>query len=415
MKSTRQILLTTAMTLMAAISAPVQTGYGQGSSSSTSSNADSRIYREGSNWVQETKGTVTASKTLRVTSGTGSVEVRGDAGASQVTFTVRKVVRNSSEDQSRREFGYFNVNAGRKMDMTYIWGGWVGGSRPKNSKLTLEYRISVPKDTELVKVETLGGSVNVYSIKGKAYLQTAGGSISSDDIGGMLSANTLGGSIDVGDIGGEVHLNTAGGSINIRSAGGRIVAITSGGSVQVIKGLQNVKVETAGGSIDVRECIGELQATTAGGTIEIGNVGQGARLETAGGSIRLTSAKGMVRANTAGGGIRLTNLGNGAYAETANGPIEAEFISGRISATHLATTAGDIVVYLPSDAAVTIKAAIELANGHKIVSEFSGVKIMSESGSYGPKEIFAEGSLNGGGPIMKVHTSNGNIYFRKAR
>lgn len=405
----RQILLTMAMLFMATVSSLAQ------SASSQSSSEDSRTYREGANWVQEMKGAVTASKSIKVTSATGSVEVRGDTNATSVTYTVRKIVRNSSEEQARREFAFFNMNAGRKMDTTYVWGGWTGGARPKHSKLTLEYRISVPKDTELVKVETMGGSVNVYSIKGKAYLQTAGGSISSDEIGGMLTANTLGGSIDVGDVGGEVHLNTAGGSINIRSAGGRIVAITLGGSVQVIKGLQNVKVETAGGSIDVRECYGELQATTAGGTIEIGNVGQGAILETAGGSIRLISAKGMVVANTAGGGIRLTKLGHGANAETANGPIEAEFASGKIAATHLATTAGDIVVYLPSDAAVTIKAAIELANGHKIVSEFGSLKIMSEGGSYGPKEIFAEGDLNGGGPIMKVHTTNGNIYFRKAK
>jgi hypothetical protein len=66
--------------------------------------------------------------------------------------------------------------------------------------------------------------------------------------------------------------------------------------------------------------------------------------------------------------------------------------------------------------AVTIKAAIELANGHRIIAnDFPELKIASEGGNYGPKQIFAEGSLNGGGPIMKVHTSNGNIVFKRTK
>jgi DUF4097 and DUF4098 domain-containing protein YvlB len=196
--------------------------------------------------------------------------------------------------------------------------------------------------------------------------------------------------------------------------GGKIVAVTSGGSVQVLRGGQSVKVETAGGSINVKEC-GDLWATTAGGTIDVGNVKGWAKLETAGGGIRLSSATGAVRANTAGGGIKLARLTSGVQAETANGGIEAEFITARVTETHLATTAGDIIVYLPSDVAVTIKAAIEVANGHKIYSDFPGLKISSEGGNYGPKQVFGEGSLNGGGAVMKVHTSNGNIHFRRIK
>jgi hypothetical protein len=81
----------------------------------------------------------------------------------------------------------------------------------------------------------------------------------------------------------------------------------------------------------------------------------------------------------------------------------------------LETTVGDIVVYLPSDLGVTVKAAIELANGHNITSDFDGIKVSSEGGQWGPKEMYADGRINGGGPILKLHTTNGNIAIRRLK
>ena len=120
-------------------------------------------------------------------------------------------------------------------------------------------------------------------------------------------------------------------------------------------------------------------------------------------------------ANTASGGIKLKKLTRGVSAQTTAGPIEAEFITkrGDFTDSHLETTVGDIVVYLPSDLAATIKASIELANGHNIFSDFEGVKVTKEGGDWGPREIYADGRINGGGPILKLHTTNGNIEIRK--
>ncbi len=403
MKIRSQFVLTAALMMIAAGSSAL----------AAQENKEVRTYRSGAQWVQETTGTIPSGRMLRVYAALGAVEVRGQVGATTVTYKVRKVVHRSNENEAKREWESFTVGSGRKGEWAMVSGEWVG-ARPRRSRMNVEFVLTVPQETATVKVETLGGSVGIYSVRGKVYARTAGGSISSDDIGEFLAADTLGGNIDVGNVNGEVSLNTAGGSINIGNVSGKIVAVTSGGSVQVLRGGQSVQVETAGGSIDVKEC-GDLSALTAGGTIDIGNVRGWANLESAGGGIRLGSATGEVKANTAGGGIKLARLTSGVQAETANGPIEAEFIAARITDTHLATTAGDIIVYLPSDIAVTIKAAIEVANGHKIYSDFSGIKIVSEGGNYGPKQVFGEGSLNGGGPIMKVHTTNGNIYFRRTK
>jgi hypothetical protein len=62
---------------------------------------------------------------------------------------------------------------------------------------------------------------------------------------------------------------------------------------------------------------------------------------------------------------------------------------------------------------ISIRAEIEVANGHTIHSDFSDIHISSEGGPW-EKTVTAEGQLNGGGPILKVRTNSGNVSFRRA-
>jgi len=62
-----------------------------------------------------------------------------------------------------------------------------------------------------------------------------------------------------------------------------------------------------------------------------------------------------------------------------------------------------------------VRASVDIANGHRITSDFSDIHINSEGGQWGPKTYTAEGKLNGGGPMLKVHTSTGDICFKRAQ
>ena len=75
----------------------------------------------------------------------------------------------------------------------------------------------------------------------------------------------------------------------------------------------------------------------------------------------------------------------------------------------------DIVVYLAPKLNISIRASIEVANGHQIRSDFSELQVVSEGGEWGPKTVTAEGNLNGGGPILKVRTTTGDISIRASR
>jgi hypothetical protein len=62
---------------------------------------------------------------------------------------------------------------------------------------------------------------------------------------------------------------------------------------------------------------------------------------------------------------------------------------------------------------VTVRATVEMANGHKIISDFQELKITSDGGDYGPRTIYGNGPINGGGPLLKLSTSNGNIILKR--
>src|ERR1041385_2357406 len=185
---------------------------------------DVRVYRDGNQWIEETKGTLPAARGLSLKSAVGSVVIAGGA-QSNITYVIKKRVSRSAEDVSRRDMENFVITVSRRNDVAIIEADWP---RQRSGKLDAEFYVMVPKEMMGVGVQTLGGSVEVKNIAGKAYTQTAGGSITMDDIGGNAEAHTMGGSIDVGKIGGDTKLETAGGSINTLSVNGGIAATTAG-------------------------------------------------------------------------------------------------------------------------------------------------------------------------------------------
>jgi len=371
---------------------------------------EARVYREGSNWVQEMTGDLGAAKNLRVKLAAGSVRVQGGSQAG-ITYVIHRRAYRSSEQQARREFESYRVNTSVKGDTAWIVAESQGG---RDRKCADDFVINVPRNLESAKIETGGGSINATGIAGRVDLGSGGGNLHVDDIGGEVTAETGGGTIEVGSVQGGVSLQTGGGNIKITSAKGEIKAESGGGSVIVLSGLQGAVLETGAGSIRVDKCSGTVKATTGGGSVDLGEIGGPAEIETGAGSIRLASAKGRVQAQTGGGSIQLDGA-TSVQAETSAGGIVVKLLSsagGRTNST-LETSAGDITVYLASDLAISIRAEIEIANGHTIHSDFSDIRVSSEGGPYGPKTVTAEGQLNGGGPVLKVRTNSGNVNFRR--
>jgi len=373
---------------------------------------ETQVTREGGSWTQQVSGSLTAVKVLRVKVDMGSVVVRG--GQQQgINYVVHTSFGSSSEQEARRQFEQYKVNAYVKGDTAWIVGDWQGGRHPRH--FSGQFSVMVPREISLVKMETEGGNVEATGLMGRVEAASGGGSMRLDDIGGGVNAETGGGSIDVGTISGEAGLHTGGGSIVVHQANGKLVAETGGGAIEIQSCAQGAIIETGGSSIVVRHCNGKVKASTGGGSVDLSDVGGPADIETGGGSIRLTSAKGHVHAETGGGGIELYGVPS-ASAETGAGGITVKLVNtgGERHDSDLETAAGDITVYIASDVAINVRASVDMGNGHRITSDFSDIHVTSEGGDWGPKTLTAEGSLNGGGPMLKVHTSTGDICIKKA-
>ncbi len=265
------------------------------------------------------------------------------------------------------------------------------------------------------RAHTAGGSITVGEVSGTVEAETAGGSISVTRAGGPIRAETAGGSIEVGDGGQGVYAETSGGSIRIGKAGGLVEAETAGGSITIGPTSGQVNAETAGGSITIGPSIGNVMVETAGGSIRISESQGTVDAETAGGSITVEGSGGPVRVSTSGGGIQVLKARGFIEAETAGGGIEAELVLTDMKAdAHctLTTAGGNLTLYLPAELPATIDAQLRIerkvGRDYRIYSDFP-ITIQGE----GTKLITGKGAVNGGGNLMKLYTTNGDIYIKK--
>ena len=200
------------------------------------------------------------------------------------------------------------------------------------------------------------------------------------------------------------------------SGGGtEVVAETAGGGIDVGGGAGTVRAKTAGGGIRIGPTAGPVEAETAGGGIEIGETGSSVRAATSGGGISVAGSGGPVVVKTAGGAIRIAKARGYIEAQTAGGGIEAELaLADPAADTHctLEAAGGDLVIRLPAELAATVDAEIRVEGwrhrDYRIETDFP-----LEVSGLGTDRITAQGTLNGGGDLIKLRTSNGDIRIRK--
>jgi DUF4097 and DUF4098 domain-containing protein YvlB len=365
----------------------------------------SRVYREGTSWVEETTGTLPVGREIRVNTDMGSVQVQGNSP--NVTYVIRKRSFVPTEEAARRQFEQLRISVARASIEARLLG--------KNlNRFNAEFVVQVPRELELVRVETRSGALNLNSLTATILGTTGGGNIKLDDIGGPVKISSGGGGVEGGNLGADFTLTSGGGDVHINNISGQ-ARVTIGGGKVYIGTVKGSTITTGGGGIEVRKCDGDLRASTDGGNLFFGDVSGSVRADTGGGSVRLASANGRVQVSTGGGSVELYNLGQGAQVETGAGPITVAFVGGHgtFADSSLHTAAGDVSVCLPGNMPVTVHASSDMTSGKGIFSEFPELRITTTGGNYGPKAMSAEGALNGGGPMLRIRTTMGQISFKR--
>ena len=268
--------------------------------------------------------------TLFLDSDIGAVVVEGTR-SSDVHVKVYKGTNRMRAGRAEDVLDRFELSFNESGNRVEIIGDY---DRPRgrwgDNGLRVKFEIEVPTDINVV-LETAGGSISVDNIEGDAEVKTAGGALRLSSIDGEVNAHTSGGSITAEDLGGESILRTSGGSIQASDIGGSLDVNTSGGSIKIESVDGPVHARTSGGSITLMEIAGAVQAKTSGGSIKaevLGPIREDMDLQTSGGTVTLTMDEGIkadLDAKSSGGSVSVD------FPVTIQGEIKKTHVQGEIN------------------------------------------------------------------------------------
>ncbi len=180
---------------------------------------------------------------------------------------------------------------------------------------------------------------------------------------------------------------------------------TSGGDIKVANLSGQVRARTSGGDMKFARIDGDLDARTSGGNITLQEGTAEAKLHTSGGDIVVERAGGPTKVSTSGGNITLNAVAQLIRATTSGGDIKAVLTSAFSEDSLLSTSGGNVRVQVPKTASFKLDAH---TSGGKV--DAVGLTLTLESSSTSKSRLV--GTVNGGGPVLKLRTSGGDIRVR---
>ena len=164
-------------------------------------------------------------------------------------------------------------------------------------------------------------------------------------------------------------------------------------------------LHTSGGGITVGDMAGRVSAHTSGGSIKLGQIGAAVKARTSGGNITVGRVAGPAELSTSGGGIKIESVQHAVHARTSGGSIRANIAGPLKEDCVLSTSGGSVQVAVERSAAFQLDAS---TSGGSVDAE--GLTITIGSSSRGRSKL--AGSVNGGGPLLKLRSSGGGIVIR---
>ncbi|MEM9667149.1 MAG: DUF4097 family beta strand repeat-containing protein [Bacteroidota bacterium] len=287
-------------------------------------------------------------QTLTIDADLGRVILVGK-DTDEVYVRVIEGTNNMSRDRSEDLFERHEVSFRETQGGLEVYGDYDGNqSWRRGRRLHVVYEVALPHDL-YADVKTSGGSVHAEAIDGDVTLRTSGGSVRAMEIGGILEVRT------------------------------------SGGSIEVKEARDKVDLRTSGGSISLTDVAGDARCRTSGGTISADNV------------------RGVMEARTSGGSIRLTEMYGSVDAQTSGGSIAAEMMEQPDEDMTLRTSGGSVTLTMSEDVRARIDAQ---ASGGRVRSDLP-ITVRGEI-----KRSHLRGTMNGGGPLLTLRSSGGNVNLR---
>lgn len=174
----------------------------------------------------------------------------------------------------------------------------------------------------------------------------------------------------------------------------------SGSGDVMVENLKNmVKANTGSGNVTVSHVQGEVRADTGSGDVQVLDVTGNVTADTGSGNVKASmSGNGTLRLETGSGDITAQNVRGGLHARTGSGNVTAD---GDVVADWMVETgSGDVRIRVPQSAKFEIAASTGSGDLHVN-------REITMSGNVDKHRI--RGKVNGGGPLMQLETSSGNV------
>jgi hypothetical protein len=161
-----------------------------------------------------------------------------------------------------------------------------------------------------------------------------------------------------------------------------------------------VELESSGGGVDVSGIAGKVEAESSGGGVKASRLGGAAKLSSSGGAIDGEEIAGDVEAESSGGGVHIREAHGAVVAESSGGAVSVDFAAGNSKGGDLSSSGGGV------------EATLDPAVGLEIDASSSGGSVdcdlpLTVRGKIGRDDV--HGTLNGGGPLLKLRSSGGGI------
>lgn len=303
------------------------------------------------------------------------------------TVEVQVTVKGNDRDKAMDYYEQQNFSV--KLDGETLH---VHSKREKSYKKSYDWsnsadiHVAISMPTNITSnIRTSDGDLVIDELTAGATIVTSDGDIEATWLEGIsISVKTSDGDISIGTAAGEeIAIQTSDGDIVADRLEGSSVSVkTSDGDLALGNVAGDLRIQTSDGDILIDSMDGELDAKTSDGDLIIGEIiSSSAEARTSDGEIKVREATGSLTLRTSDGDVEL-------------GLIDPENINVTISS-------GDVLLSMPQDLPATLNIRAQNVRMNSF-SNFSGDLDDSR----------VDGDLNGGGALIQVHTSDGDVVLR---
>jgi hypothetical protein len=163
-----------------------------------------------------------------------------------------------------------------------------------------------------------------------------------------------------------------------------------------------VKAVLVAGSLKLKNVTGRVSARTQGGTVSVEDIGGDFDAKAEGGSVTASRVTGRVTVLAEGGSVSIKEAMDSIEARAEGGSVAAYISKQPRADSKFIADAGNVDLRIAESIAINLDAS---CSAGRLSSDFT------LNGRQDENRL--KGTLNGGGPLVMVRASAGNVYLRK--